>query len=535
MSSALDTVSPLSSLLVILGVGDGELIKACAADARIRQKDIFILAFDEHPQGIALAERMNLHVVTTWEDVQGWALERFGDHADIVRLGGLDLLDSDGLPPQATALRADLRPRLIAMLADRPWALGNDINDSFMGLWHSTLNASQILPAPSIGQVTGSFGMTPAISIGAGPSVGRHLDELRALQDSCLLVACDSVCPGLIKAGIIPHVVTPLERSRDQAQFVNCLAGTRAVFAGISACHPDTLAPFGDRIIYLHAMDKLYDWLAPDEHLRCLTGSSTGVLSFYVAASLTRGRVFLVGHDLAKEDGVTHWSGADFAGQAFAKEAERSGGFGANGYEERLIPGNSGKMLSSIMWWDNFRAEIASQAKAMGPRVFNVNAHDGAYALIENTFAAPLPDPADLPTFQAPIPQRVNQARYDHWHARAQRLGSDGCAFIAGMQSLRRDIAISRRQPPHQWDIETIMRRVTPDAHVSPGNLAAFQYVLRSALYNEQALGSWRARQWSSRTQAYWGTMQSIDGLADTMRNAVEHLQGLLDRAGTVE
>ncbi len=531
MSSVLQSISPCASLLVILGVGDGTLIQECCSDPRIRQKDIWILAFAEEVPPKAWPERTRIVQVRSWDDAQSWVYQAFSSHEEIVRLGGLDLVESAGLSPQSGELRDALRPQLLRALADRPWALGNDINDSFMGLWHSCRNARSILAAPSIGQVCGLLGETPVIAIGAGPSVGTHLEELRRLQDRCLLVACDSVCPGLVKEGIIPHIVTPLERSRDQAQFVTCLAGTRAIFAGIPACHPDTVAPFADRLIYLHAMDKLYDWLAPSEAMRCMTGSSTGVLAFYVAASLTRGPVYLVGHDLAKEDGVTHWSGADFAGKAFAKEADRSGNNGTNGYEERLILGNSGKLVTSIMWWDNFRTEIAAQAKVMGGRVYNVNAHDGRYALIENTLPAPLPDPSALPPFVMPDLRNDQHQRYEDWRARASVLGADGTAFVAGMAQLRADIAAMRCKPAHEWDIDRLMERITPDAHVSAGNVAAFQYFLRSAIYNEQTFGSHRARFWTSRNEAYWGTMQSVDGLADAMSLAVQHLQELLERA----
>lgn len=530
MSSTAETISPCSSLLIIFGIGDGKLIKECIDDPAIRQKDIWIISFGEEIPSWDWPERTRIARVTSWEAAQEWVHGAFGDHNDIVRLGGLDLVESEGLSDAAAQLRRDLGDRTAGMLADRSWALGNDINDSFTGLWHSAQNARLVLPAPSIGQLTGAFGLLPAISIGAGPSVGAHLDELRALQDKCLLVACDSVCPGLVKEGIIPHIVTPLERAKQQAQFVECLRGTRAVFAGIPACHPDTLSPFGDRMIYLHALDKLYDWLEPTESLRCITGSSTGVLSFYVAASLTRGPVYLLGHDLAKEDGITHWSGADFAGKAFAKEAGNAGGFGSNGYEERLIPGNSGKPLTSIFWWDNFRGEISSQAKIMGGRVYNVNAHDKKYALIEHTLPAPLPDPASLPTFTAPEPKRVNQARYDDWKARSSQIGQDADALITGMRTFREDIERVRHLPAHEWDLEALMAKITPEAHVSAGNLAAFQYFLRSAIYNEQAYSCFRAHSFGSRNEAYWTTMRSLDGLADGMANAVEHLRGTIGK-----
>ncbi len=526
--SSLTEISPCSSLLLIFGYGDGTLVQECCDDPAIRQKDIWLVAFGEDIPERQWPERLRIAQLRCWEDAQTWINAAFSDHNDIVRLGGVDIAHSSGLGEEPGRLRQALEARTTAALADRSWALGNDINDSFTGLWHAAQNARLVLPAPSIGQIAGAFGNLPAISIGAGPSVGAHLDELRALQDKCLLVACDSVCPGLVQEGIIPHIVTPQERAKQQAQFVECLRGTRAVFAGIPACHPDTLSPFGDRMIYLHAMDKLYDWLEPTESLRCLTGSSTGVLSFYVAASLTRGPVYLLGHDLAKEDGQTHWAGADFAGKAFAKEAGGAGGFGSNGYEERLIPGNSGKMLTSIFWWDNFRGEIASQAKLMGPRVFNVNAHDGKYALIEHTLPAPLPNPDSLPSFTAPEPKRVNQARYDSWKQRAAQIGQDGEAFVSGMQEFRKSLEAVRSLPPHQWNLEELMERVTPEAHVSPGNLAAFQYFLRSAIYNEQAYGCFRAHGFTSRSEAYWTTMRSLDGLADGMARAVEHLRGVL-------
>ncbi len=532
MSSAvasIDSISPCASLLIIFGIGDVGLIDASITT--YPQKDIWIVSYDEVVPDRTWPERTRIAKVTRWEDMQNWIMSTFGDHNDIIRLGGVDLLDSDGMSAAAQLLRDNLRTRTTAMLADRVWALGNDCNDSFTGLWHSALNAKVILPGPSIGDLAGSLGVIPVISIGAGPSIADHIDELRALQDRCILVACDSVCPGLVKAGVIPHFVTPQERSRDQSQFVKCLEGTRAIFAGLPVCHPDTLKPFGDRAIYLHCMDKLYDWLEPNDNRRCFTGSSTGVLSFFVAASLTRGPVYLVGHDLAKEDGKTHWNDAAFAGEAFAKEAGNAGGIGANGYEERLIPGNSGKMLTSIMWWDNFRSEISSQAALIPGRVFNVNAHDGKYAVIEHTLPAPLPKPEDLPVLPPLVIGRPHEARYADWKTRVQSLGADGRKLIDGLASVRMQIALMRQKPPNEWDIDALMAKITPESHVGVGNVAAFQYFLRSAIYNEQVRASGRARTFTDRTSAYWSTMQSLDGLADALGNITSHLQGLLEKA----
>lgn len=522
-------LSPLSSLVLLFGVGDCRFLEAIADHPQFQHKDIRACAFP----GETLPERswpktFQIHRVSSWEELSAWASNHFADHNDIVRLGGADIIDDLPLSESAQPFRTAHLPRVLRMLQDRPWSLGNDINDTFMGLYHAARNAERILPMPSIGQLAASLGLLPVVSIGAGPSLGTHLDELRLLQHKALLVCCDAAYPGLVRAGITPHLVTPLERLQQQAPLLELAKDTHTVFGGIAACHPDAVQSFAGRCLYLHAMDRLYDWLAPKETLRCLTGSSTGVLSFYVAASLTRGPVFLVGHDLAKGDSASHWDGAALAGKAFQVETAASGGLGENGYEIRHIPGNSGNPVESIMWWDNFRHEIASQAALTGGRVFNVNAHHKVGAVIEHTHAAPLPDPKTLPDFGPWTLTATAPERYADWKSRAQKLYADADGFLAAMDTLRKDLREAMSAAPHTWDLAALMTRITPDSGVSEGNTAAFQYVLRSAMYNEQTLMCCKARSFRSKHQAQWETMKSLGGLADAMSNAVQHIKPLL-------
>jgi hypothetical protein len=519
-----------ASTLIVIGLGVGGLIERIASDRMLNTKDVRILSLpgETAPTG-ELPKNIIITIVNDYVGVQQWIWDSFGAHESIIKLAGADIVDTHELCPQAEAFRAEHLPRIRNALADRPWALGNDINDTFMGLHHAALNARTILPCPSIGNVSGVFGPTPAIAIGAGPSVGEHLDALRALQTKCILVACDAVYPGLIAAGIVPHFVTPLERLKQQAQFVACAKGTRTIFAGIPACHPSVVEPFDGKCIYMHAMDRLYNWLAPAEELVCTTGSSTGVLSFLVAASLTRGPVYLVGHDLAKGANGTHWQACDFAAKAHEHETNNVGSFGANGYETRFVPGNDGTLVESCMWWDTFRFEISSQAKLIRDRVFNVNAHTKRYAVIEHTQSGPLPDPASLNDLPEIRLERGHAVRYDSWKARAAQLPADCEHFKRHMGELRTDLRAMWAQAPHAWNLDTLLSRMLPDAGVSPGNQAAFQYFLRSAVYNEQMYMHARSRTYQVKEQAYWHTMLSLDGLAATMTSAIDHLQPVLE------
>ena len=88
------------------------------------------------------------------------------------------------------------------------------------------------LPAPTLGEIHNHFGDAPVISIGGGPSLSTHIATLRELQDKCVLIAADSTCPGLIKEGIEPHFVSPIERLPATVDLVQCLSGTRTWFSG---------------------------------------------------------------------------------------------------------------------------------------------------------------------------------------------------------------------------------------------------------------------------------------------------------------
>ncbi len=526
-------IAHLGSLIIVIGQGDGSLLAALAEHRQGKHKDIEVLALPgEVPlDGCPITKSTSITYCPDWAAVERWVVNAFGDHKDVVRLAGADIFDAHPLGDAAEAFRAKHLTHLRQLIADRAWGLGNDINDTFMGLWHAAQNAPAILGCPSIGQLAGSFGNVPAIAVGAGPSLADHIDALRELQHRCVIVACDSVYHRLLDAGVEAHFCTPLERLKQQTQFVERARGTKTIFAGIAACHPSTVAAFEGRCLYLHAADKLYEWLAPQERTCCVTGSSTGVLSVLVAGSLTRGPVYLVGHDLCFEDGgSTHWEADGVAAKAWETEQKNAGGFGTNGYEERWIPGNDGTPKRSITWWQHFGHEIATQTALGGPRFYNVNAHTKRYAKIEGTLAAPLPKAQDLPVLPPFTFNGDTTGRLENWRGRAAKLTEDGAGFLAAMQGLHEKFVKLWQSPPSTWNVEELTGQMRPDLGVSPGNSAAFQYFLRSSIYNDQSYASWCARRYRSVGQAHFHMSRIMDGLTDSLSNAVRHCQPLLDK-----
>ncbi len=535
-----------AALVLLLGWGDGSLPKALLTDPLTRQKQIHVLIFPGEEDALARSligdddQRLALDGGIRFSHVHDRASVRvalgqsYSRHEELPVLAGLDIIADHPLTAAAMAVRQQLAADVYTLLADRPQAYGNDILDSFTGLTNSSKNAATLLPAPTIGDMRGYFGDTPIIAIGAGPSLRRHLPRLRELQHRCILVACDAVLHGLLDAGIDPHFVTPLERVDLIIPMLTRAGESRSIYAGLPVCPPAAVANFGpERAIGLYCGDRLYSWLDPQVTTRIATGLSTGTLSVTVASALGTGPVFLIGHDLSRDEQGTHWEGADYAGKDWQRvhsSVTQDKPFGS-GYEERMIRGNDGGWVKSIAWWDRFRDDISIEGHNLaeaGRTLYNVNAHDRICALIDHTQAAPLPDPQSLPLLPPlRLPARDDR-RLINWRQRVQHLPADGQAFATHFKTLREDLALARSQPPASWDLPAFAKRIDLDSGVSEGNRMAFSYILRSALHNCNAEMHLRRRT-SSPGRSGWNTLASMGDLCDALLLAMGTLQSGLE------
>ncbi len=536
--------------VLVLGWGDGELIRNLAEDVFIRQKNVLIFLFAGEEAAFARSVTgleagtwtsglLRIVPLATVGDCERFVVEQFSTHEAIAALAGFDLVDGHPLTAAAAAVRDQLRQPLLTLLGDRPLSYGNDILDSFTGVVQSAANARQILPAPTLAEMAGFYGTTPVIAIAAGPSLKRHLDTLRRLRDRCILVACDAVYAGLVDAGIDPHFVTPLERTDDILPFFRRTADSRAVFAGLPLCVPQLIAPFGDeRCIQLSCGDRVYDWLVPGATHRVNSGMSTGTLAVSVALAISSGPVWLVGHDLARDAGpeagvqagASHWEGAAHAANEWRK-AKSDGAKPVEGMEDRMVPGNGGGMVTSIAHWDRFRFDIAHTvflASRAGRMVYNVNAHDRIYARIDHTHAAPLPDPDSLPVLPPlTLPPRV-PARYTDFALRARALASDATAFRAWASALRDELHATMAGPAAGWDPQPFAKKFDLAAPVSPGNRQVFSYFLRSALHNANA-GAQLRRRTASTARSRWVLLEGMADLCHALSSTVERLQPAME------
>jgi hypothetical protein len=531
-----------ASMLCVVGWGDGSVIRAILGDPALAWKDLLVLLLKGEEAAFAASfttplveamqrSRVSISRIFDASSLRDFANTSFGTHGAIPRLAGADFVDAHPLSAEGEAFRREYLPGIYQALTDRPQSYGNDVVDSFLGLTHASYNSATLLPAPPIEALAGFFGEVPIISIAAGPSLARHIDRLRELQDRCILVACDAVLHGLLDAGIQPHFVTPLERVGESPMVVRA-PGTRCIYAGLPVCQPDTVNAFEGRAIGLYCGDELYRWLWPEVGRRINTGSSTGVLSFNLSVLLGTGPVWLVGHDLSRGSAASHWQGATYASSEWKKfkGSSESEQVAMSGFEERLIPGNDGGLVTSMTWWDRFRQELEcdiGKLTGAGRRICNVNAYDRTGAVIDGTLPEPLPDPASLPQLPPLALPARDEGRLHQWQKRAKLLPQDADAFLRHLATMRDEFAAVRRQPPDAWPVEKLAERLSLTAPVSEGNRGAFAYFLRSAMHNVTAEMHARRRT-ASPASCRWRIMDSMDSLSHALTNAVTTLRPVL-------
>lgn len=90
--------------------------------------------------------------------------------------------------------------------------LGNSPEDTLLGVRHAVLNTPRILRSQRLASLKDAYGNKPFVSVASGPSLEKNVHLLDDLQDRCVIVACDTILFYLLERGVVPHIVTTIER-----------------------------------------------------------------------------------------------------------------------------------------------------------------------------------------------------------------------------------------------------------------------------------------------------------------------------------
>ena len=372
----------MKTCVVVMGIGDGSTSRALAGRYR---EVVTIVMPGEEPQSDMPGEQF---VVFGTEDAAEVISRRFSKHEVAVKLPDTDFVDLHpcGADPE---FRAAFCLQFYTLLGERPLWMGDSVTDCLQGAWHIAAAAHLLVGAPRPDEVTPLD--VPVLAIATGPSLSKHIDAIRALQGKALIICADSALSGLLRNGIRPDIVTPLERVPEvvRESFPD-LHYPGVVFAGTPVVH-HAIAPKFDRHILIPGSDLLFSWAGCKPGTQFFYGQSTATLAVALGLRLSTGPVYLIGHDLCYDGAESHWGDVHPDVKTHAAEGDMP------------VMGNDGTMKMARTWWATFRRELGDMARSSG-RIININAIDGTGALITGARAEPLPDPATLPGFTLEIP-----------------------------------------------------------------------------------------------------------------------------------
>lgn len=208
-------------------------------------------------------------------------------------------------------------------------SLGNDSNDSVIGLLHQCLNMPQMLAAPSYQSfVKCARNTRTAIIVSTGPSLHKQLPTLKKIAPYCTLYCIDASFPILAKAGIKPDVVLTLERVKESAKFYTDTpkeAQEGVIFAITSIAHEDTLNAItkGQKILPMRPFPYTFYFDVPEYGYTGI-GMSAANMAYETIRHVGYENIVFIGQDLAfAPDGTSHAKGAVYGEREISMDTDK--------------------------------------------------------------------------------------------------------------------------------------------------------------------------------------------------------------------
>lgn len=318
---------PPPPVIFVVGCGEGAMVDAIAAVAPSTE----VLVFEPDPAAAALflemrdwtpalnAGRLALFVGRDYQGASGFWRPVTVPNGEIVTLVDPALAEKG---PDETAHAIQLIDRLIEEAranADARRAHASRY------LLQTLANTAVIAREGDVSTLTGLFANYPALIVGAGPSLDGHLDEIAAVAERCIVIACAAAARPLIAAGIAPQFIVSVDPTEINATHVLGLQTRTSWLVGEGSLHPTTFAAF-DRHSFVFNVSDHHPW----PWLRTI-GISRGRLSTWgsvstsavdLALKLGCGPILLAGLDFAFTGGRSHCRGTTFEPQWAVRMAE---------------------------------------------------------------------------------------------------------------------------------------------------------------------------------------------------------------------
>ncbi len=245
--------------------------------------------------------------------------------------------------------------------------MGNSSDDTLRGIEAILQNVEYISETISSDKLTHACRNMPAVIVSAGPSLNKNFHLLKNIKGKALIICVDTVLKKLLDEGIVPDMVTTLERGHEiyDLYFKDVEIPEEIIFAGAAVSDRDIFEKMRKRsLVVVRNKSDAEKWVheAVPAVPSLVLGTSVAHMSFSIAAYLGCNPIILIGQDLAFGDGgETHASNT-----AYVDEKSRDKALGAerrNMFSKVKVKGNycdfveTDAVLHSFLKW--FEVEVA--------------------------------------------------------------------------------------------------------------------------------------------------------------------------------
>ncbi len=187
-------------------------------------------------------------------------------------------------------------------------------------------NLPHLANNPMFHDLGDAFRGKPVIIVGAGPSLAKNIDQLKAAQEKCIILCANRALRSLQRAGIWPDIAINIETQDVKCQFDDIDLSRIPAMMFSSASHPSLFELDARRIFSYPGRVGCEGWMFNEQdNIPEVTGSSVSCAATSVALHLGFDPIILIGQDLSFDGGhYYHANGADGDAKAIWDEEQKA-------------------------------------------------------------------------------------------------------------------------------------------------------------------------------------------------------------------
>ncbi|MGQ8366373.1 6-hydroxymethylpterin diphosphokinase MptE-like protein [Glaciecola sp. 1036] len=275
------------------------------------------------------------------------------------------------------------------------FGISDNFDHSFYGIQHFLHSVETSVPymTKDVTGLSKKLRQQPVFIVGNGPSLDYSIEQIKACQDTAIIISCGTAIKSLYTHGICPDFHAEIELYRANYDWITQIDDAdylkQITLISVDGIHPDNTQLFKDVLLALkngEASSSVVKFLRPENDFVSLSAAyptvSNFVLSFFAHAGFTD--IYLFGVDLGFKDPNAHHS----KNSAYYQQGKDVYKVSGQGKDLLQVPGN---FSQSVFTKFEFKMSKTMLEQVLGDFSLDCyNTSDGAK--VQGSYPLPIED-----------------------------------------------------------------------------------------------------------------------------------------------